>query len=66
MELINKKFNPTDRGKLITAFLDKLFNKYVDYNFTAKLEDSLDDITSGKINWIDVLSQFWSQFNSNV
>ena len=65
-ELINKKFNPTDRGKLITAFLDKLFNKYVDYNFTAKLEDSLDDITSGKINWIDVLSQFWDQFNSNV
>ena len=66
VELMNKKFNPTDRGKLITAFLDKLFNKYVDYNFTAKLEDSLDDITSGKINWIDVLSQFWSQFNSNV
>ena len=66
VELINKKFNPTDRGKLITAFLDKLFNKYVDYNFTAKLEDSLDDITSGKINWIDVLSQFWSQFNSDV
>ncbi|MEC8074378.1 MAG: type I DNA topoisomerase [Pseudomonadota bacterium] len=66
VELINKKFNPTDRGKLITAFLDKLFNKYVDYNFTAKLEDSLDDITSGKINWIDVLSQFWSQFNSNL
>ncbi len=66
VELINKKFNPTDRGKLITAFLDKLFNKYVDYNFTAKLEDSLDDITSGKIKWIDVLSQFWDQFNSNV
>ncbi|MAD14065.1 MAG: DNA topoisomerase I [Pelagibacteraceae bacterium] len=66
VELMNKKFNPTDRGKLITAFLDKLFNKYVDYNFTAKLEDSLDDITSGKINWIDVLSQFWDQFNSNV
>ena len=66
VELMNKKFYPTDRGKLITAFLDKLFNKYVDYNFTAKLEDSLDDITSGKINWIDVLSQFWDQFNSNV
>ena len=66
VELMNKKFYPTDRGKLITAFLDKLFNKYVDYNFTAKLEDSLDDITSGKINWIDVLSQFWDQFNSNI
>ena len=50
VELTNKKFIPTDRGKLITAFLDKLFNKYVDYNFTAGLEDSLDDITSGKYN----------------
>ena len=66
VELINKKFTPTDRGKLITAFLDKLFNRYVDYNFTANLEDSLDEITSGKIKWIDVLSQFWEKFNSNV
>ena len=66
VELINKKFIPTDRGKLITAFLDKLFNKYVDYNFTANLEDNLDEITSGKIKWIDVFSQFWEQFNINV
>ena len=66
VELINKKFIPTDRGKLITAFLDKLFNKYVDYNFTANLEDNLDEITSGKIKWIDVLSQFWEQFNINI
>jgi len=66
VELTNKKFIPTDRGKLITAFLDKLFNKYVDYNFTAKLEDSLDDITSGKIDWIKVLSEFWDQFSSSV
>ena len=66
VELTNKKFIPTDRGKLITAFLDKLFNKYVDYNFTAGLEDSLDDITSGKIQWVDVLTKFWNDFNSNV
>ena len=66
VELTNKKFIPTDRGKLITAFLDKLFNKYVDYNFTAGLEDSLDDITSGKTQWIDVLTRFWDDFNNNV
>ena len=66
VELTNKKFIPTDRGKLITAFLDKLFNKYVDYNFTAGLEDSLDDITSGKIQWVDVLTKFWNDFNSNI
>ena len=64
--MTNKKFIPTDRGKLITAFLDKLFNKYIDYNFTAGLEDSLDDITSGKTQWIEVLTRFWNDFNNNV
>ena len=57
-ESINKRFHPTDRGKLISAFLEKLFSKYVDYNFTAGLEDQLDNITSGKESWIDVLRQF--------
>ena len=52
VELINKRFNPTDRGKLISAFLEKLFSKYVDYNFTADLENQLDEITSGKIEWV--------------
>ena len=63
---MNKRFHPTDRGKLISAFLEKLFTKYVDYDFTAKLEDQLDDITSGKENWIKVLENFWKDFNSNV
>jgi len=66
VELANKRFYPTDRGKLITAFLEKLFTKYVDYNFTANLEDQLDDITSGKVKWVGVLSEFWKDFNSNV
>ncbi len=66
VELLNKKFIPTDRGKLITAFLNQLFTKYVDYNFTAGLEESLDDITSGKVDWIDVLTKFWEQFNQNI
>ena len=66
VDLINKRFYPTDRGKLITAFLEKLFTKYVDYNFTANLEDQLDDISSGKVGWISVLSEFWKDFNSNV
>jgi len=65
-DIINKRFFPTDRGKLISAFLEKLFTKYVDYSFTAKLEDQLDDITSGKEDWIKVLEQFWSDFNKNV
>ena len=65
-DILNKRFFPTDRGKLISAFLEKLFTKYVDYNFTAKLEDQLDDITSGKEDWIKVLEQFWNDFNRNV
>ena len=66
VELINRRFNPTDRGKLISAFLEKLFSKYVDYNFTAELENQLDEITSGKIKWIEVLNNFWKDFYENV
>ena len=65
-EIINKRFLPTDRGKLISAFLEKLFSKYVDYNFTAALEDQLDEITTGKESWIKVLEIFWKDFNNNV
>merc|ERR1711964_917571 len=65
-ETINKRFHPTDRGKLISAFLEKLFAKYVDYNFTANLEDQLDNITSGKEGWIKVLEMFWKDFNKNI
>ena len=66
VELLNKRFHPTDRGKLLSAFLEKLFTKYVDYNFTADLENQLDEITSGKIDWIKVLDGFWKDFYSNV
>merc|ERR1712078_800592 len=65
-EIVNKRFFPTDRGKLISAFLEKLFSKYVDYNFTAGLEDQLDEITTGKESWIKVLEPFWKDFNNNV
>jgi len=65
-ETINKRFHPTDRGKLISAFLEKLFSKYVDYNFTAGLENQLDEITTGKEGWIKVLEMFWKDFNQNV
>ena len=62
VEMVNKRFYPTDRGKLISAFLEKLFTKYVDYNFTAELEEQLDEITSGKIKWVKVLDDFWKDF----
>jgi len=66
VESINKRFHPTDRGKLISAFLEKLFSKYVDYNFTAELENQLDGITTGKEGWIKVLERFWRDFSKNV
>ena len=66
VEQINKRFHPTDRGKLISAFLEELFTKYVDYNFTAELENQLDEITSGKIEWVKVLEDFWNDFHKNV
>ena len=65
-DINNKRFFPTDRGKLLSAFLGKLFKKYVDYDFTAQLENQLDEITSGKENWLKVLENFWNDFNSNV
>ncbi len=65
-DIINKRFFPTDRGKLLSAFLEKLFSKYVDYSFTAGLENQLDDITAGKEEWTKVLEKFWKDFNINV
>jgi DNA topoisomerase-1 len=65
-DVVNKRFFPTDRGKLLSAFLEKLFSKYVDYGFTASLENQLDDITAGKEEWIKVLHNFWRDFNINV
>ncbi len=65
-DVVNKRFFPTDRGKLLSAFLEKLFSKYVDYGFTAGLENQLDEITSGKEEWIKVLQDFWKDFNNNV
>ena len=64
--MVSKRFQPTDRGKLISAFLEKLFTKYVDYNFTAELENQLDEITSSKIKWVKVLEDFWKDFFINV
>ncbi len=65
-DIVNKRFFPTDRGKLLSAFLEKLFSKYVDYGFTAGLEEQLDDITAGKEEWVKVLDNFWKDFNINV
>jgi DNA topoisomerase-1 len=64
--LDKRRFQPDDRGRLVTAFLTSFFTKYVEYNFTAKLEGKLDDISGGRIEWKDVLREFWTPFSKAV
>lgn len=62
VELNNKRFVPTDIGKVVARFLQKHFEKYVDYDFTAKLEDALDAVSRGEQKWIPLLKEFWNPF----
>lgn len=64
--LNKKRFVPEDRGRVVTAFLENYFNRYVQYDFTAKLESLLDDITSGEAEWKKVLADFWRDFYATV
>jgi DNA topoisomerase-1 len=57
---------PEDRGRLVTAFLTNFFERYVEYGFTAGLENELDDISGGRIDWKDVLRNFWRDFSGAV
>jgi len=57
---------PEDKGRLVTVFLVEYFRRYVGYDFTAKLEGELDDITSGDRDWQDVLTRFWRDFKAAV
>ena len=61
--ILNKKrFNPHDRGRIVSIFLEKYFKQYVEYDFTADLENQLDEISDGKLNWKEVLQNFWNTF----
>ncbi|MEE2698651.1 MAG: type I DNA topoisomerase [Pseudomonadota bacterium] len=64
--LEKRRFEPVDRGRLVTAFLDSYFHRYVEYEFTADLEQKLDDISGGRIEWKKVLQDFWESFSSAI
>ena len=64
--LDKRRFEPVDRGRLVTAFLESYFHRYVEYDFTADLEDKLDDISSGRVDWKAVLHEFWDAFNNAI
>lgn len=66
VKLDRKRFIPEDRGRIVTAFLQTYFPRYVEYDFTAHLEEELDDISGGKINWRQVLREFWKNFSEAV
>jgi DNA topoisomerase I len=61
-----KRLIPEDKGRLVTAFLEGFFKRYVEYDFTADLEEKLDLISDGKLEWKDVLRDFWREFTGAV
>jgi DNA topoisomerase-1 len=61
-----KSLVPEDRGRIVTAFLVNYFSKYVEYDFTAHLEEQLDEISNGDLFWQDVLTQFWNPFHQAI
>ena len=64
--LEKKRFQPTDIGRLVNGFLTSHFNHYVDYGFTANLEEELDEISNGDRDWIPVLKDFWKEFSRDL
>jgi DNA topoisomerase-1 len=66
VRLDKKRFFPEDRGRVVTAFLESFFERYVEYTFTADLENQLDEISDGRISWQKVLEEFWRDFSAAV
>ena len=64
--LDKKRFQPTDVGRVVSRFLTEHFTRYVDYGFTAQMEDELDEISEGKRDWIPVLDEFWAGFTKLI
>ncbi|HEX8306965.1 MAG TPA: type I DNA topoisomerase [Allosphingosinicella sp.] len=62
VELEKNRFIPQESGRLLTAFLERFFERYVSFDFTAHLEDELDDISGGRAQWQAVLEAFWKDF----
>src|SRR3569833_781485 len=61
-----RRFIPTDVGRVVNKFLTNYFTQYVDYDFTAKLEDELDAVSRGEEEWVPLLRAFWQPFKDRV
>jgi DNA topoisomerase I len=66
VDMDNRRFIPTDIGKIVGSFLSKHFHKYVEYGFTAALEDELDAVSRGEESWTEPLKKFWKPFITQV
>jgi DNA topoisomerase I len=66
VKLDKKRFFPEERGRIVTTFLKEFFAKYVEYDYTAGLEDELDIISNGKLDWKAFLKKFWKDFNKTI
>ncbi|MEE4302944.1 MAG: DNA topoisomerase I [Wenzhouxiangella sp.] len=66
VELDNRRFIPTSTGLVVAKFLAQHFDRYVDYDFTARLEDELDAISRGEHDWVPLLEEFWQPFIDRV
>ena len=66
VEMDNRRFLPTDIGKIVNRFLTRHFHRWVEYGFTARMEDSLDAISRGEEDWVPLMHQFWEPFISQV
>lgn len=66
VRLDKRRFIPEERGRLVTAFLTSFFERYVQFDFTAQLENQLDEVSDGKIAWKQVLKDFWVDFYKNI
>jgi DNA topoisomerase-1 len=60
------RFIPDDRGRIVIAFLENFFAKYVEYDFTADLEEKLDEVSAGNLNWKALMRDFWKDFNGAI
>ncbi len=66
VELEKKQLVPQDKGRIVTAFMESFFNRYVEFDFTASLEEQLDRISAGELSWQQVLRDFWTEFSGAV
>jgi len=66
VDLDRRRFVPTDTGRVVSRFLENHFEPYVDYEFTARMEDTLDEISRGEMHWIPPLMQFWKPFIQRI